>query len=90
MIATPTPIDADPLAFAAPLATAEPSVSLWLVSANAPAALKMPAPIAARAEDLWMLIAMAAATEMPPRLVDGRNLLFALFTYIVYSNLLNP
>src|SRR5438067_6826282 len=31
----------------------------------------MPAPIAARAEDLWMLIAMAAATEMPPPLVDA-------------------
>src|SRR2546430_10771454 len=31
----------------------------------------MPAPIAARAEDLWMLIAIAAATEMPPPLVDA-------------------
>src|SRR5439155_25831139 len=45
LIATPTPIDALPLAVAPPLAVAAPAVSLSLVSANAPPALMAFAPV---------------------------------------------
>src|SRR5688500_6475598 len=61
---------------AAPLDVAPPSVSDALVSENAPVALYTSGERIACANDLWMLIAIAAATDTPPELVsaDGVSL----------------